>query len=344
MMSLSQASRRSFLLAALMLMTSAGCNVEKVETSGSTSTSDSGSSTAAASGSGEASGSSGQADVVIDGSSTVLPISEAMAEVLKTSDGMNVIVGKSGTGGGFSKFARGEIDISDASRPIKEKEAAECEKAGIKFLELTVAIDGLTVVVNPQNTWCKSMSVAQLKKLFQPGSTIKTWKDIDPSWPADEIKIYAPDSDSGTYDYFIEAVVGETDGKKMLRSDYEPSSDDSILVDAVSGNKNAIGFFGYAYYVKSKDRLQAVAIAKAEDGSNPVTPTDATIEDGSYSPLSRPLFIYVNKASLKKPKVAAFVKYYMGEGQSLVSKVSYIQIPAAVLAEQNEKLKAALAE
>ena len=221
-------------------------------------------------------------EVVVDGSSTVAPVTQAVAEEFaKENSEVNVSVGISGTGGGFKKFVKGEIDISDASRPIKPEEAEEAKKNGIEYLELKVGLDGLTVVTNKENTWAKDVSVEDLKKIWTDGSTVKTWKDVNPAWPAEPIKLYGPDQDSGTYDYFIEEIIGK-EGK--IRKDYSPSSDDNQLVQGVEGDKGSLGFFGYAYYLEQKDKMNALAI-------NGIVPSDETVKNGTYTPLSRPLYI-----------------------------------------------------
>lgn len=285
-------------------------------------------------------GSDDDAVVKIDGSSTVAPISQAMAEDIIGDKGIKVTVATSGTGGGFKKFMKGETDINDASRPIKDKEAAACKEAGIEFIELKVAIDGLTVVVNAENDWCSCMSVEQLKKLWEPGSTIKKWNELDPSWPDEEIKLFGPDTESGTFDYFTEVIIDPKEGEEKIRSDYTPAVQDTVLVNGVSGDKFALGYFGYAYYVENKDKLKALGI-KPADGEC-VTPTDESIEGGMYTPLSRPLFIYVNKASLSKTNVKAFVEYYLNEGQALVSEVGYVKLSSAQLDESKKALSDAV--
>ena len=278
--------------------------------------------------------------VVVDGSSTVEPISSAVAEMIKKDKGVKVVVKTSGTGGGFKKFARGETDINDASRPIKESEIKLCKEAGVEYATFQVAIDGLSVVVNKKNSWCKSLSVQQLKKLWEPESEITTWKDLNPDWPDKKIILFGPDTDSGTYDYFIEEIVGRKD--KSCRSDYSAAVDDNTIAKGVKGSEYALGYFGYAYYSENRDSLNAVGIAKKEDLSDSVFPTDETIENGTYTPLSRPLFIYVNKKSLKKKAVADFVKYYLNKGQSAVKKVGYISTTEEIIQKNTELLKKAL--
>lgn len=273
-------------------------------------------------------------EIKIDGSSTVFPITEAVAEEfgLKNPD-LKIPIGVSGTGGGFTKFAAKEIDIADASRKIKDAEKASLEAAGIEYLELKVGFDGLSIVVNKNNTWVDTLTVDQLKLIFAPGSTVKTWKDVNPSWPAEEIKIYAPGTDSGTFDYFTETVNGKSGS---MRTDFTASEDDNVLVQGISGNKNALGFFGYSYYAENKDKLKVV---KIDAGKGAVTPTFDTIKDGTYAPFSRPLYIYVNKASLEREEVKEFVKFYLENAKELVSEVGYVALPDADYESQLDLLK-----
>ena len=278
--------------------------------------------------------------VTIDGSSTVFPISQAVAEEFqKQYAGVKVVVGTSGTGGGFKKFMLGETDINDASRPIKQSEIDTCRENGIEYLELKIAIDGLSVIVNPQNDWCDSLTVAQLKAIWGPESDTSNWSDIDPSWPAERVRLYGPDTDSGTFDYFTEAICGEGGAS---RSDYTPSADDNVLVRGVAGDRYSLGYFGYAYYEENKDKLKIVAVAPGSDKAEAVKPTDETIETGKYVPLSRPLFLYVNAAALKKPEVATFLQYYVEEGQALVGEVGYVRLSEALAAETRQALDTAL--
>ncbi len=279
-------------------------------------------------------------EVLADGSSTVFPITQAVAEeFMKVHPDVKVSVGIAGTGGGFKRFVVGDTDINDSSRTISEKEIAECKKNGIEYLELKVAIDGLSVVVHPQNDWCQTLTVAQLKALWSPGSKLKKWNELDPKWPDAEIRLYGAGPDSGTFDYFTEAIVGKA---KSSRSDYTPSEDDNVLVQGVNGDKNSLGYFGYAYYADNADKVKLVAIAAGDDPSQAVMPNNETILNGTYKPLSRPLFIHVNLKSLKKPQVAEFVKYYIAKGQDYVKEVQYIQLPAAELKESRQQLAEAL--
>ncbi len=260
-------------------------------------------------------------NIRVDGSSTVFPITEAVAEEFAAEQpSVNVTVGVSGTGGGFKRFCAGEIDIADASRPIKQSEMALAAKNGVEYIEVPVAYDGLTIVVNTQNTWASELSVDNLKQIFSAEGTARTWKDVNPSWPAEPILAYAPGTDSGTFDYFKEVVLGK-DGK--ARSDMSVSEDDNALVLGVSGNKYAIGFFGCAYYFENADKLTAVKV-------NGVAPTVETIENGTYAPFSRPLFIYVNSKAAAQPQVKAFVEFYLTHAADLVGEVGYVRLPAAV--------------
>ena len=259
--------------------------------------------------------------IEIDGSSTVFPVSEAVAEDFhKVNSGVNVNVGISGTGGGFKRFTVGDTDISDASRPIKSSEAAAAANNGIDYIELLVGTDGLSVVVNPRNDFVECLTVDELKKIWEPGSTLNNWSQVRAGFPDRPLRLYGADTDSGTFDYFTEAIVGEA---QASRSDYTASADDNVLVQGIGGDRNALGYFGYAYYAENQDKLKLVAV---DVGEGCVTPTAYTIESGKYKPLSRPLFIYVNRASLDKPEVRAFVEFYMKNARSLVSEVGYIPL------------------
>ncbi|WP_416336287.1 PstS family phosphate ABC transporter substrate-binding protein [Calothrix sp. UHCC 0171] len=276
-----------------------------------------------------------QSVVKVDGSSTVFPLTEAAAEGFTKATGgkARVTVGVSGTGGGFKKFCRGETDISNASRPILQKEIDECRKAGIKYIELPVAYDGLTVVINKQNTWAKNLTVAELKKMWEPTAQgkITNWNQIRSGFPNLPIRLFAPGTASGTFDYFTEAVNGKS---KSSRGDFTASEDDNVLVNGVLRDKGAISYFGYAYYEENKNKLQAVAI-------NGVQPSEATIKSGKYTPLSRPIFIYVNAKSASNPAVQQFVQYYLKNGAAINKKVKYVALPGnvynSVLARFNQK-------
>ena len=286
--------------------------------------------------------SSGDKRIIIDGSSTVYPISQAVAEEFQGDNpDVKVVVGTSGTGGGFKKFVVGETDVNDASRPIKEKEVAACKEANIEFIEIAVAIDGLSVVVNPENDWCNAMTTAQLKKLWEPGSKVTKWNELDPSWPEEEIKLFGPDTDSGTFDYFTEVICGE---EGASRAEYTPSTDDNVLVKGVSGEKYALGYFGYAYYTENKAKLKAIGISATDKLEDAISPTTETIEGGTYSPLSRPLFIYVNTAKLEKPHLVDFLNYYLDKGQDLVGEVGYVRLGKETHEATVKTLKDAMAK
>ena len=272
--------------------------------------------------------------IKLDGSSTVFPISEAVGEEFqKLHPDVRVTVGISGTGGGFKKFCAGETDISDASRPIKDSEKSLCANNSITYEEFKVAFDGLSVMVNPQNTWAETMTVAELKKIWEPNSTVKTWKDVRPNWPNEKIILVGADTDSGTFDYFTEAIVGK---EKSSRSDYTASADDNMLVQAIGGEKNALGYFGYAYYIENPGKLKLIAI---DGGKGPVLPSEQTILDGTYKPLSRPLFIYVKKESLDRPEVREFAKYYLTTGKELVHQAGYVRMADSVYEEGLSRLR-----
>jgi phosphate transport system substrate-binding protein len=279
--------------------------------------------------------------VKIDGSSTVYPITEAVAEEFqKGKKGeVKVTVGISGTGGGFKKFCRGETDIADASRPILKKEMEACKQAGIQYLELPIAFDALTVVVNPANDWLKSITVDELKKIWEPAAQgkVTSWNQINPAWPNVPLKLYGPGADSGTFDYFTEAVVGKA---KSSRGDYTASEDDNVLVQGVSRDKGALGYFGYAYYAENTKKLRAVPVV-AKSGKPAVSPSFDTVKNGTYQPLSRPIFIYVSAKSLDKPEVRDFVDYYLAQAPQLVKSVKYVPLPdkAYTLAKDNFKKK-----
>jgi phosphate transport system substrate-binding protein len=280
-----------------------------------------------------------RSSIKVDGSSTVLRVSEAVVEEFrKQHPDVRVTVGRAGTGGGFKKFSHGEIDICDASRPINEIERKACEAAKIDFIELAIAFDGLSVVVHPKNDWCDCLSVEQLKALWQPDSQVSKWSDLNPAWPARQIKLYGPGTDSGTFDYFTEVIVGK---QGASRADYSPSEDDNSLVTGVAGDIDALGYFGMAYYEENQDRLKALGI-DAGDG-NCVKPSQQTVRNHSYKPLSRPLFIYVRKSALERPEVRAFVEFYLENVSRLVEAVGYVPLPDDVLAKSKQTLKDALA-
>jgi phosphate transport system substrate-binding protein len=274
-------------------------------------------------------------NITIDGSSTVAPISKAVAEdFAKGNPGVKVPVGTSGTGGGFKKFCAGDIDIANASRPIKKKEAEDCAKAGVEFVELPVAVDGLSVVVNKENTWAKCLTVPELKKMWEPDAEgkITTWDQIRPEFPKETIALFGAGADSGTLDYFTEAINGKS---KVIRKDYQPSEDDNITVKGIQGGKGAIGFFGVAYFEENAKTLNAVEV---DGGKGCVAPTSENINSGKYSPLSRPLFIYVSKKAMARPELKAFVEFYLSKDAKLVKEVGYVPLPGDALAKVKERL------
>jgi phosphate transport system substrate-binding protein len=266
--------------------------------------------------------------VQIDGSSTVFPVTEAVAEEFqKVKKGkIKVTVGISGTGGGFKKFCRGETDISDASRPILKQEMEACKGAGVEYIELPVAFDALTVIVNPKNNWSPSMTVAELKKIWEPAAQgkITNWNQVRDKWPNAPLKLFGAGADSGTFDYFTEAITGKA---KSSRGDFTASEDDNVLVQGVANDVNALGFFGFAYYAENKGKLQAVAV---DNGKGAVGPSEKTVLDGSYQPLSRPIYIYVSKKALAKPEVKEFAEFYLQHAPKLVKEVKYVPLPEKV--------------
>lgn len=277
--------------------------------------------------------------ISVDGSSTVYPITEAVAEEFKKAEGgVKVTVGLSGTGGGFKKYSRGETDINDASRPIKKSEDSLCQANGISSVELKVAYDGLAVVVSPENTWCKDMTVAELKMLWEPAAQgkITKWNQIRKDWPNQEIHLFGPGVESGTYDYFTEAIVGK---EHSSRGDYTASEDDNVLVQGVKSDKNALGFFGLAYFIENSDKLKLVGIddGKDDNGKGPILPSEETVKNKTYAPLGRPLFIYVsNKAGARK-EVQSFVNFYLDNTKTLAKDVGYVGMTDAEVSAEKAK-------
>jgi len=266
-------------------------------------------------------------EIKVDGSSTVYPITEAVGEEFqKLQPDLKVVVGISGTGGGFKKFCNGETDISNASRPILQKEIDTCAQNGIEYIELPVAYDALSVVVNPRNDWVACMTVAELKNIWEPDAQgkITRWNQVRPEWPDAPLNLYGAGTDSGTFDYFTEAIMGKA---KASRGDYTASEDDNVLVQGVANDQYALGYFGLAYYFENQDKLKTVAI---DDGKGCVPPSEETVRNGTYQPLSRPLFIYVSRKAADRPEVEAFVRFYLEEGPALVKQVGYVPLPDAV--------------
>ncbi len=282
----------------------------------------------------------GKTEVVsVDGSSTVFLISAAVAEEMhKDHPDVNVVVGQSGTGGGFKKFAAGEIDICDASRKISDDEAKACKTAGIDFVELEIAFDGLAVVVNPHNDWCDELTVDQLKTIWRKESqeVVERWSDINPAWPEEELKLYGPGPDSGTYDYFNEVINGDP---KSCRQDYSPSENDNALVTGVAGDKGSLGYFGLGYYMENKEKLKLLAI---DGGDGPQKPSPETVRDGTYEPLSRPLYIYVRTDALAQPGVVAYVKYYLAKANEVAPAVGYVAVTDEIKKANQERFAASL--
>ena len=262
--------------------------------------------------------------VKVDGSSTVFPITEAVAEeFLKVHPRVQVTVGISGTGGGFKKFCSGEIDINDASRPIKPTEQEAAKTNSVQFIELPVAFDGISVVAHPDNEFLDYLTVEELRKIWQPGSMVNKWSDIRSEWPDRNIALYGPGTDSGTFDYFTEAVNGKS---QVCRPDFTASEDDNVLVQGIAGDPDALGFFGFAYYAENSSRLKLIPI---DGGDGPVYPSNETINQNTYKPLSRPIFIYVNDQA-RREAVVTFVEFYLREAPNLVQEVGYVALPAAV--------------
>lgn len=275
--------------------------------------------------------------IKVDGSSTVFPITEAAAEDFqKARKGtVRVTVGISGTGGGFKKFCRGETDISDASRPITKKEMEDCRAAGIAYIEMPVAYDALTVVIHLKNAWAKTMTVAELRKMWEPAAQGKVtrWNQVNPAWPDAPLKLFGPGADSGTFEYFTEAVTGKA---KSSRGDFTASEDDNVLVQGVSRDVNGLGYFGYAYYSENRGKLATVSVVSPSGKA--VAPSLETVVNGAYQPLSRPIFIYVNAKSLEKPEVREFVEFYNRNAERLVKEVKYVPLPPKAYAYNLETL------
>jgi len=275
-------------------------------------------------------------DIKIDGSSTVYPITEAVAEEFRSvQPKVKVTVGVSGTGGGFKKFSRGETDISDASRPIKDSEKKSCEENNISYVEITVAYDGMAVLVNKENTWVDYFTVEELKKMWEPSAqgTITKWSQIREGWPDEEFKLFGPGVASGTYDYFTEAIIGQSGSS---RGDYTASEDDNVLVLGIAGDKDAVGFFGLAYYEENKDKLRLVGV---DNGNGPVTPSLESVKDGTYAPLSRPIFIYVNSLAAKRAEVQEFISFYLTNAPTLVLDIGYIPLPDEQYVEERKSFE-----
>jgi phosphate transport system substrate-binding protein len=309
------ADRQVFVMFAAGLMSAGllGCTIENVGTP------------EAGSGGADPATASGEVSrIQIDGSSTVKMITAAISEEFehRFSD-VKIALKVTGTGTGFKEMIAGRIDVANASRPIKESEKSDCAKNGIELLELTVALDGLTVCVNHDNDWVDSVTVAQLKHIWEPGSSVRTWRDVDTSWPDIPIALYGPGEESGTFDFFTEAINGKEDA---IREDYSPSADDNVTVTGISGEKGGMGFFGCAYYFANQDKVRALKVSPTDSVADAVEPTPETVKAGEYKPLARPLFIYVKKSSLARQEVRDFVRFYLNEGQKQVSAIGYVDI------------------
>ncbi|HUG41296.1 MAG TPA: PstS family phosphate ABC transporter substrate-binding protein [Longimicrobiales bacterium] len=284
-------------------------------------------------GAGGGSGASGR--IQVDGSSTVYPVSQAVAEEFMRAEGraIRVTVSQSGTGGGFQRFCAGETEISDASRPIKDTERQLCERNGVEPVELQVAMDGLTVAVHAANDFATCLTTDELRKVWEPGSTVRLWSEVRAGFPGQPMKLYGPGTSSGTFDYFTEVIMGEED---RSRQDYTASEDDNVLVQGVAGDPGALGYFGYAYYEENRDKLKALAV---DGGSGCVPPSRETIASGEYAPLARPMFIYVSGQALARPEVRSFVEYYMENAEELVPQVGYVPLDASVYEDNLSRIR-----
>jgi phosphate transport system substrate-binding protein len=328
--SLEEAMRESIQRVAClaMVLLAAGCTVESVD------------GPAASPGATEAASES-QKRIQVDGSSTVAKVAAAVQEEFESRfTDTKVALKVTGTGTGFKEMIAGRIDIANASRPVKESERLDCEKNGIELVELKIALDGLTVCVNRENDWVDSITVAQLKKIWEPGSTVKSWKDVDPAWPDVPISLFGPGEESGTFDYFTEVINGKED---LITDNYSASADDNVTITGISGEKGGMGFFGCAYYFSNQDKVKALKVSATESAADGVLPSAETVQTGVYKPLSRPLFIYVNRKSLSRPEVQDFARFFLNEGQSQVSGVGYVPLAEADLKASRDALDAATA-
>ena len=316
------------LLCLALIAVVAGCSVESVDAPAATTKSS------------EAAVES-QKRIQVDGSSTVAKVAAAVQEEFESRfTDTKVALKVTGTGTGFKEMIAGRIDIANASRPVKSSEQADCEKSGIELLELKIALDGLTVCDNKENDWVDSITVAQLKKIWEPGSTVKTWKDVDPAWPDVAISLFGPGEESGTFDYFTEVINGKED---LITESYSASADDNVTVTGISGEKGGMGFFGCAYYFSNQDKVKALKVSSTESVADGVLPSAESVQAGTYKPLSRPLFIYVKKSALTRPEVQDFARFFLNEGQAQVGKVGYVPLAEADLKASREALDAATA-
>ena len=286
-----------------------------------------------------------EGSITSDGSSTVGPITEAVAEEFSgLAENVEVSVDISGTGGGFERFCAGETDLQNASRPIAEDEIAACAEAGVEWFELEVAFDGLTIVVNEENDFLTCISTESLAAIWAPDSDITTFDQVNPEFPAEEIALYGPGTDSGTYDYFVETILGEDEAGETIdsRTDYTASEDDNVLVEGVGGDENGLGYFGFAYYTENEDSLNAVEVAQSADLSDCVAPSLETVRDGTYAPLSRPLYVYVTAESMERPEVQEFMRFYIANAGALSLDVGFVDAPAEDYAAAQAKVEAAI--
>lgn len=313
-----------------------GCTVESVD--GPVAGKSEGTGAGEAGGGGSDSG--GSRRIQVNGSSTVYRVAAAVGEEFeRLFPDTKVQLTSSGTGTGFKEMIAGRIDIANASRPIKSSEREECAKQGIELLELKICLDGLTVCVNSENTWVESLTVAQLKKIWEPGSKVMTWQDVDGSWPAERLSLFGPGDESGTFDYFTEVVNGKED---MIREDYGASADDNVTVTGIAGEKGGMGFFGCAYYFANRDKVRALKISATENPADGIEPSVESVRSGQYSPLSRPLFIYVRQDALQRQEVQDYVKYFLNAGQAQVSQVGYVPLDDDQLRQSREAFEAVL--
>ncbi len=303
---------------AMVIATAVGCSKRKHE----------GAVTEASGSAGTNAPTGGGGPIKLDGSSTVFLVSQAVAEDFQKAGLGTVTVGESGTGGGFKKFCRGEVDVAGASRPIKQSESEECKAAGIEWIELPIAYDGLAVMVHPKNTFVDKLTVEELKKIWAPDSKIGNWKDVRAGFPDKPLRLFGAGTDSGTYDYFTQAIVGK---EHSSRGDFTANEDDNVLVQGIAGDESALGFFGYGYYAENKDKLKLVPIddAKDDNGAGAIAPSPETVANGTYQPLSRPIFIYASTKAIARPEVDKLVTYYLDNARKLSAEVGYVALPAA---------------
>lgn len=327
----------------LVAVTAVGCTVEMAEKETAEQPVSSGqdsSAEAEKAASAVAGGSEMTKRIQVNGSSTVEKISTAVAEEFEAQfSDVQIAIKAPGTGTGFREMIAGRVDIANASRRIKDSEKAECEKHGIELIELKIALDGLSVCVSKENDWCRAMTVADLKKIWEPGSTVKTWRDVNPEWPAEDIHLFGAGEESGTFDYFTEVINGKEDA---ITENYSASADDNVILTGIAGDRYAMGFLGCAYYFLNRDKVQAVKISPSEDVAGAVELTSDSVQSGIYTPLSRPLFIYVKKASLQRQEVEDFVRFFLNEGQAQVAEVDYVPLNPADLARSKELFDAAV--